>query len=149
MQYGFDIPHDFGAMTLSAQFAYTSRFDELLLADTPVVHEAGTVAQPRERAAINADWTYRNFDAFGQVQWTSKSSIDNTCTIEVYAQCYVPSYVLVNSSFSYKFTPRLKAQLTVDNLFNKQMPEMALFERLFSTYDALGRRYMFRITADF
>ncbi|HWE44585.1 MAG TPA: TonB-dependent receptor [Caulobacteraceae bacterium] len=148
-QYGFDLPHDFGIINLSAQVAYTTKYDELLLAGTPVVHAAGTVTSPRERAAFNADWSYENFDSFWQVQWTSKSSIDNTCTIESYAQCYIPSYVLVNTSFSYKITPNLKAQITVDNVFNKEMPTMALFERLFSTYDALGRRYMFRLTASF
>jgi outer membrane receptor protein involved in Fe transport len=149
VQYGFDVPHDFGAINLTAQLAYTSKFDELLLANTPVVHEAGTVGSPRERASFGADWTIGKFDSFWQAQWTSKSSIDNTCTIEVYAQCYIPSYVLVNSSLSYKITPNLKAQITVDNVFNKQMPTMALFERLFSTYDALGRRYMFRLSASF
>ena len=61
----------------------------------------------------------------------------------------MPDYWLVNSSFSYKILDNLKAQLSVDNLFNREIPTLALDERLFSTYDALGRRYMFRLTASF
>ncbi len=148
-QYGFDIPNELGSVTLGAQYFYTSRFDELDLIGDPVTYVAGTAAAPRNRGAFTAAWQYRRFETSWQAQWTGKSSIDNTCTIEVLPQCYIPDYWLISSSFSYKVTDNLKAQLTVDNLFNKQIPFMALDERLFSTYDILGRRYMFRLTATF
>ena len=148
-EYGFDVPNELGSINLGAKYFYTAKFDQLDLIGDPVTHEAGTAAAPRNRGAFTVAWQYRRFETSWQAQWTGKSSIDNTCTIEVLPQCYIPDYWLVSSSFSYKITNNLKAQLTVDNLFNKQMPFLALDERLFSTYDALGRRYMFRLTASF
>ncbi|HEY3814136.1 MAG TPA: TonB-dependent receptor [Caulobacteraceae bacterium] len=148
-EYGFDLPSDMGSMNLGAKYFYTEKFDQLDLVGDPVTHEAGTAAAPRNRGAFTVAWQYRKFETSWQAQWTGKSSIDNTCTIEVLPQCYIPDYWLVSSSFSYKITDNLKAQLTVDNLFDQKMPALALDERLFSTYDILGRRYMFRLTASF
>ena len=114
-------------------------------AGEPVIHEAGTLGAPRNRGAFDVDWSYRRFETLWDFQWTGKSAVETNCNIEVLPQCYVPDYWLVNSTFSYKIRDNLKAQLVVDNLLNKQMPDMALFARAFSIYDALGRRYMFRL----
>lgn len=147
-EYSFDV-NRLGTFSLGSRLFYSAKYDLLPFPGQPLTHEAGTIASPRERLEVNAGWAYRRFETDWQVEWTSKSSIASTCTIELYANCYVSSYVLVNSTFSYQITPRLRAQIVIDNLFNKQMPAMALFERLFSTYDPLGRRYLFRLTASF
>ncbi|MGA9797075.1 MAG: TonB-dependent receptor [Rhizomicrobium sp.] len=144
----FSSMNDAGALSLSGTMFYTDRYDEVSFAGQPTAFEAGTLDVPKYKLQLNAGYTWHKFDTSVQVLWTSSSVIDNTLTTETYANFTVPNYTLINATIGYQLTDMFHAQIVVNNVFNKKLPEVAQLERSFNLYDPIGRTFLFRVTGD-
>lgn len=137
-----------GAIDITGTLFYLDRYDLLPFAGQPVNHEAGTIGLPKYKAELGLGYTLRRFDAEWQILWNSRSVLSPTATHEDYPDFTVPSYTLVNLTVGYQITDDLRAQLVVNNLFDRALPLVALEDRAFSLYDPIGRTFLLRVTAD-
>lgn len=147
-EYVSPLPHDRGVLNLSGSVFYRNHFDVVDFSGGAETHAAGTIGYPRVQATLNAGYSWHRFDTEWQARWTSGTVIDNTATIEDYPDYFIHPYALVSATFGYKITPNVNIKFIVNNVFNKQLSEVALEERSFSLYDPLGRTYMLRVSAD-
>ena len=90
-------------------------------------------------------------DVLGQALWTSAVKNDNTIDNSILLDHFnnVPSYWRFNATVGYQITPQVRAQVTVNNLFDKQPNDAQLFSGNFGTYDLIGRRYLVSVTTTF
>jgi outer membrane receptor protein involved in Fe transport len=153
--YAFDVRDvvsawsDGGSISLSAKLIYTGNYDQTQFVGGPIVSGVGTIGLPHWRAQVNANYAWHDFDGGVQVLWTGAVVSDKTATPEVVSDFRISPYTLVNANVGWQFTPNLRAQVSVQNLFDTAMPEVAIATRAFSTYDPLGRRYLFKLSAKF
>jgi len=61
----------------------------------------------------------------------------------------VESYLKFNGSVGYQLTEQVRAQVTVSNIFDTKLSDAQLFSGSYGTYDLIGRRYVFSVTAAF
>jgi outer membrane receptor protein involved in Fe transport len=137
-----------GTVELAGTVFYLHRFDQVDFTGQPVTHEAGTVGMPRYDVTLNLGYSLHKFDTEWQVLWKSASVIDNTATLEDFPEITVPSYALLNATVGYQFTDRVRAQLVVNNVLDKQIPLVALAEHGFGVYDPIGRMFLLSVVAD-
>jgi len=148
--YGFDLRGgEAGAINLGTKLLYTKRFNVLTTAGTQVRESAGEVGAPDYRINFNAGYSWRQFDVDLQAQWTSAVKFEHEDTFEDVPYNDICAYTLFNSSIGYRLTDQVKFQLSVANLFDKDIPYEARISRSVGVYDALGRRYFASIRATF
>lgn len=156
-EYGFDLSSlnsgwaDAGSLRFGAKVFYTDKYDTVAFPGQPVIHSKGNVGTPEFSGQFSADWTWKNLDVYLQGLWTSSTKIDNTLDNATLSDHFnnVGSYWKFNGSVGYQVTPEVRAQVTVNNIFDKKLSDAQLFSGSYGTYDLIGRRYVFSLTATF
>jgi outer membrane receptor protein involved in Fe transport len=156
-EYGFDLGslnanwENAGSIRLSAKTLYTDKYDTVAFPGQPVVHSKGNVGVPEFSSTFSADWSWNKLDVFLQALWTSSVKNDNTVDNSVLLDHFnnVDAYWKFNGSIGYQLTPQVRAQATVTNIFDNKLTDAQLFSGAYGTYDLIGRRYVFSVTATF
>lgn len=147
-EYALPLSNDGGALNFSGSVFYRNHYDVIDFEGGSETHAAGAVGYPKVQATVRAGYSWHRFETVWQARWTSGVVIDNTATIEDYPAYFIHPYTLVSATFGYKFTPGVRLRLIVNNVFDKELPYVALEQRAFSLYDPIGRTYMLRLSAD-
>ena len=108
-----------------------------------------TTAAPRNRANFDIGYSWRHLDLGVQARWVDSAVFDREDTIEDRPYNKMPSYTLFNGSVGYHLNDKVSLQLSVNNLFDKEMPYQARIANSVGTYDAIGRRYFATVRASF
>jgi iron complex outermembrane receptor protein len=148
--YGFDLfGGEAGSINLGTKLFYTERYDLQSIAGVPVNAQRGEIGAPDYRVNFDVGYSWRHFDFDLQAQWRSTVKVDNEFTIEDTPVLEVPDYALFNSSIGYRLTDSVRLQVSIANLFDKDIPFEARVNRAVGLYDALGRRYFASVRATF
>lgn len=147
--YGFNLPGAAGAMRFGTKWFYMDEFRITIFAGVPAANSAGLTAAPRNRANFDIGYSWRQLDLGVQARWIDSAVFSREDTIEDRPYNEMPSYTLFNGSVGYHLTEKVSLQLSVNNLFDKEMPYQARIANSVGTYDAIGRRYFATVRASF
>ncbi len=133
------------------------------------VNTAGTgIGVPEWRWTVNFDWAYENLSAQLQAIYTNKilatpnligpddptyESIKTTSSITVNKNLF-PDMIYWNLSTQYRINDRFQLYANINNLFDKQPPELAMIAFTgvggqSNPYDPLGRMFRFGVRGTF
>jgi iron complex outermembrane receptor protein len=156
-EYSFDIEdlnaawQNAGALRLSAKMFYTDKYDVIAFAGQEVTHSVGTAGRPEYSAAINVSYNRDKLDLNWNSLWTSSTKNDLFADADLLSPHWnnVDAYWKFNASIGYQVTPHLRAQVTVNNVFNTELSDAQLYSRAYTTYDLIGRTFLFNLQATF
>jgi outer membrane receptor protein involved in Fe transport len=140
-----------GEMLLSAKAFNNRRYDFQTTPVSPVSSSVGSVGLPDWSGQLNVGYGRERFDVYLQALYTGSAKVSLLATSEDIpdADNLVGSYWKFNATLGFGVTERLKAQLAVNNVFDKEPSRAALYSGSFGTYDLIGRRYLLSLTGEF
>lgn len=150
-QYSFGLGG--GDAAVSAKMFYNHKYELVAQPGSPVVEAVGAIGTPKFRmnltAGYNREILNRNFFANVQGVWTDNVVRDLTATTENVAAevLFIPDYWRFNATVGAEVVNGVRAQIVVNNLFDREMPYGAQVARAFGAYDPIGRSLLFRLTA--
>ncbi len=155
VEYSFDVERlvpawtDAGLVRLSLKAFYLERDNLVTRPGAPVSKSAGLAGSPRWTVSTGVGYQRGKWDADVQVNWTSDTLVSRTATLEQTPFLEFPGSTRVNATLAYQINETLRAQVAVANLFDTDLPYEAMATGTVGYHDVLGRRYTFRLTANF
>lgn len=157
IEYNFDLNQlnsnwdSWGALRLGAKVFYNDKYEFTAFAGQIPVDNVGSTGLPRVSGQFNATYTRDKLDLSAQAIWvTSTKNYLNQGDNYIDPHFNdVPAYWKFNATIGYQLTPFARAQVAVNNVFDKQLTDSQLISRAYSTYDLIGRRYVFTLTTTF
>lgn len=155
VEYSFDVERfvpawtDAGSVRLSLKAFYLERDNIVTQPGAPVSKSAGLTGAPRWSVSTGVGYQRGKWDADVQVNWTSDTLLSRTVTLEQTPFLEFPGSTRVNATLAYQIHENLRAQVAVSNLFDTGLPYEAMATNQIGVHDVLGRRYTFRLTANF
>ncbi|MBH0089689.1 MULTISPECIES: TonB-dependent receptor plug domain-containing protein [unclassified Pseudoalteromonas] len=142
-----------GNFALKGELSYVSDFEEVTEEGADAFDYAGLQEYPELRGNVTFDWTN---DAFGAA-WTTYYIGDQDSGNEEYGVTYladIPSYIKHNIQVSYNHEWNGKFVLGVNNVFDKEAPQLNDGTRGYrdastSLYDVLGRAVFLKVEQNF
>jgi outer membrane receptor protein involved in Fe transport len=142
-----------GNFALKGELSYVSDFEEVTEKGADAFDYAGLQEYPELRGNVTFDWTN---DAFGAA-WTTYYIGDQDSGNEEYGVTYladIPSYIKHNIQVSYNHEWNGKFVLGVNNVFDKEAPQLNDGTRGYrdastSLYDVLGRAVFLKVEQNF
>ncbi len=143
-----DVP---GSLRLSAKMFYTDTYESRLRPGAPMEVSVGEIGVPEFRGNFSIGYVNGPLDLDLQGIWTSAVVADNLATIEnlPHEANNIDDYWRFNGAVGYQITDRVKAQLSISNLLDTEVPFAARVFHSFGTYDPIGRTYLMRLSARF
>jgi len=132
---------EWGAIAFDGTFFYLNHDRDGTLGQ--LIDDTGATGEERFRAQVGLGWNFRRFGAYVQESYYSPSKLDPNGTEYLYNN--VPAYYLTNLTVRYNITPKVRASLTVSNLFDKGPP----FNAYSYEFDQIGRRFLMGLNATF
>jgi iron complex outermembrane receptor protein len=137
---------DYGDLTLDVNGFYTRKHNyEILGITTPTL---GNIGDPKMRFNISGRYHKGPFALYLQYRHISSGQQDVTLQPSSQQILGVGSYANWNSSVSYDITPKITAQIVVNNLFNQAPPKYAISLNAgaaLGTYDYFGQSFAFKL----
>lgn len=148
-EYRFDLGQ--GSMRVGSKLSYTHKYEFVSQPGVPAQDNVGSVGVPEYRVNLSTGYTQGNVELDLQALWTSSVVIDPNATEEDLPReaNHIGDYWRVNATVGYWFGSHLKAQLVVNNLFDRKVPYAAQVGRNLGAYDPIGRTYLLRLSASF
>lgn len=149
-EYGFGL-WDFGAMQLGAKLFHNDKFVVRATDSSPIIDEVGGVGLPDWSGQFNVGYARARFELALQALWTDSVKNDILAGTDLLApsENNIDSYWRFNGTAGFNFNERTRLQLVVNNLFDKEPSQAALFSGSYGTYDLLGRRFLVSATVGF
>jgi outer membrane receptor protein involved in Fe transport len=138
-----------GSINLSVKALRIEHFRTQTSGAAPVLEAAGTVGTPRWRVTSRLGLNFDPLDWDVQVIWNSRVVSDPTLTIEDTPINDYGSYTLVNSSLGLRVSDDFRLQISVRNLFDRDLPYPATVTRSFSVFDPIGRTFTATASVNF
>jgi outer membrane receptor protein involved in Fe transport len=156
-EYSFDLNQlnanwdNWGGVKLSAKLVYNDKYEFTAAAGQLPVNSVGGAGLPRVSGQFNATYTRGPLDLNAQAVWVSATKNFPNDPDNYIDPHYnnISAYVKFNAAIGYQLTPFAHAQISIQNLFDKQLSDAQLLSRAYSTYDLIGRRYVFSLTTTF
>ena len=137
---------DYGNLTFDVNGFYTQKHTyEILGVTTPTL---GNIGDPKMRFNISGRYRKGPFMLYLQYRHISSGAQDVTLQPSSQQILGVGSYAVWNGSIAYDITPRITAQLVVNNLFNQSPPKYAISLNsgaALGTYDYFGQSFAFKV----
>nr|WP_257644331.1 TonB-dependent receptor [Luteimonas salinisoli] len=148
-EYRFDLGA--GSMRVGSKLSYTHRYEFVSQPGVPAQDNVGSVGVPEYRANLSTGYTRGDLELDLQALWTSSVVRDLNATEEDLPReaNHIGDYWRFNATVGYWFGSHVKAQLAVNNLFDRKVPYAAQVGRSFGAYDPIGRTYLLRLSASF
>ncbi|MDH5822281.1 TonB-dependent receptor [Luteimonas sp. RD2P54] len=148
-EYRFDLGA--GSMRVGSKLSYTHKYEIVLQPGVPVRDAVGSVGTPEYRANLSTGYTLGDLELDLQALWTSSVVRDLDATGEDLPReaNHVGDYWRFNATVAYWLGSHVKAQLAIQNLFDREVPYAAQVGRNFGAYDPIGRTYLLRLSANF
>lgn len=149
-EYGFEFL-DFGTMQLGAKLFHNDTFIVRTTDSSPAVNDVGSVGLPDWSGQFNVGYTRERFEFALQALWTDAVKNDLLAGTDLLAASEndVDSYWRFNATAGFSFDEQFRLQLVVNNLFDEEPSQAALFSGSYGTYDLLGRRFLVSATVGF
>ncbi|MDT9600312.1 TonB-dependent receptor [Sphingosinicella rhizophila] len=152
-EYVFGVPsiESEGTIRLGAKAIYNDTYEFQTTASAPVSNSVGGVGLPKWSGQFNVGYRGSHLDLLLQALYTGPVKNDILATSDDIADEYnlISSYWRFNSTIGFRINDRFSAQLVINNLFDRKPSKSAIFSRSFGTYDLIGRRFLFSVTAGF
>ncbi len=137
---------DYGSLTLDVNGFYTQTHTyEILGVTTPTL---GNIGDPKMRFNISGRYNKGPLTLYLQYRHISSGQQDVTLQPSSQQILGVGSYAVWNSSISYDITPKITAQVVINNLFNQAPPQYAISLNAgaaLGTYDYFGQSFAFKL----
>jgi outer membrane receptor protein involved in Fe transport len=143
-----------GSLDVALNWTYTQKFDQVNSPDTPVVHYAGQIGNPKQRGTLQLDYSGHGFTAGWTVRYQSamKDQIDLTSvTPNQVPFNNVAAYMYHDVQLRYEFGDKVRTSIYggARNLFDKKPPflpsgmtsQITGTETAPDLYDAIGRQF--------
>jgi len=143
---GFKAGGDYGNLTFDVNGFYTQKHTfEILGITTPTL---GNIGDPKMRFNISGRYRKGPFMLYLQYRHISSGQQDVTLQPSSQQILGVGAYAVWNGSVSYDITPKITAQLVVNNLFDQSPPQYAISLNAgaaLGTYDYFGQSFAFKL----
>jgi iron complex outermembrane recepter protein len=156
-EYSFDVRDMVSAWQNGGSLHFGSKLffrDKYIVLDDPtqpIVNDVGQVGFPRYAGQFNLGYDRQRLYFLLQALWTSavrnNVTYDNTVLSDHFND--IGNYWKFNGTVGFKFSDHVKAQLVVNNLFDRRLTDAELYSANYATYDLFGRSYLFRISGSF
>ncbi|WP_052215796.1 TonB-dependent receptor [Sphingomonas sp. ERG5] len=150
-EYGFGMAalEKQGRIKLGAKLFHNSKFESRITDSAPVSNSVGGVGLPKWSGQFNLGYQGAALDLLLQGLYTGPVKNDILATSATIADKdnFIGSYWRFNSTLGVRVNDRFSLQLVVNNLFDRKPSQSQLFSRSFGTYDLIGRRFLFSVTA--
>jgi len=114
----------------------------------------GAFEEPKWNGTFDFTWTRGPARFFWRVEWQDSTDLDPQGD-EFFEDRAgnivddVSARIINDGGFSYTFLDRLTAQITVDNILNREASDVEIASENFGIDEIFGRQYRFRITTRF
>jgi len=115
------VPGSLGTMTLNTDY-YLQNRGALYIGDSDYMSIGGTIANSRHQATINMAWRKGGLHADWSVLFVAHAAVDNGLPADYASTQRIGAWWLNSASVAYEFGRHLRAQLNVDNVFDKEPP---------------------------
>ncbi len=115
------VPGSLGTLTLNTNY-YLQNRGALYIGDSDYMTIGGTIANSRHQATIDLAWRRGGLHADWSVLFVSHAAVDNALPPDYASTERVGGWWLNNASVAYEFGRHFRAQLNVDNVFDKEPP---------------------------
>jgi len=140
-----------GPLTLGMQVAHIARFRQDVLAG--VSEELrGQVGYPAYKISWDIKYRLGSLDALLRTVWTSAVKLDNGMSTETLPINNVGSYCISNLTVGLNVTARVRVQLLIDNLFDREPPAATILQPTDISrraYDRVGRTLALSVSGAF
>ncbi|QNA85324.1 TonB-dependent receptor [Sphingomonas sp. So64.6b] len=138
-----------GRIKLGVKMFHNNKYELLITDSTPTSNSVGGVGLPKWSGQFNLGYQGAALDLLLQGLYTGPVKNDILATSATIADKdnLIGSYWRFNSTVGVRVNDRFSLQLVVNNLFDRQPTASQLFSRSFGTYDLIGRRFLFSVTA--
>jgi iron complex outermembrane recepter protein len=147
-EYGLNLPAE-QALQLGTKMFYVDKDETVAFTGQDSLNDAGLLETPRLRAQFNIGYSWKWLDVDWQTLWTDSVRISKTATIEDTSILKIGAYTLSNVTLGWRLAEKLKFQVGINNVLDKEPPYEALVARAFQNYDFLGRSYFASLRATF
>jgi iron complex outermembrane receptor protein len=137
------------ALRFGTKAFYTHRYTVTDFVGSEPAEVSGTVGQPKWKVQANLGASIGPADFDLQMLWRDKTRFSNTATFEDTPINNVAAYTLVNATLGFRVAERLKFQMVINNLLDRDVPYEAIVNGGYGAFDILGRSYLFTATANF
>lgn len=134
---------DEGSIRLNLRAFHITRFSSQTSTVSPVLESAGALGTPKWRVNGRIGFAFDPIDFDVNVIWTQGTVLDLVATTEDVAAeiLNVPSYTLVNTSLGFRLQENFFFQVSVRNLFDRDVPFPGVVQRAFGVFDPIGRTF--------
>lgn len=148
-EYRFDLGA--GSMRIGSKLSYTHKYELVAQPGVPARDAVGSVGTPEYRVNLSTGYSLDKLDLDLQALWTSSVVRDLDATEEDLPREAndIGDYWRFNATVGYWLGDHVKAQLAVNNLFDRKVPYAAQVGRNIGAYDPIGRTYLLRLSASF
>lgn len=115
------VPGSFGTLTLHTDYYFQNR-GALYIGDSDSMSIGGTIANSKHQATIDTAWRKGALHADWNVVFVGRAIVDNGLPADYASTEHIGAWWLNNISVAYEFGRHLKAQLNVDNVFDREPP---------------------------
>jgi len=132
-----------GSLRLALQVAHIARFRQDVIAGVSD-DLRGEVGYPDYKLSWDIQYRGSRFDVLLRTTWTSPVKLDNSASLETLPINAVGSYSLSSLTLGFDMTPRLRAQLLINNLFDRGPPAATVLQPTDISrraYDRIGRTF--------
>lgn len=138
-------------ISFSAKLFHNDKFINRITDTSPILNQVGGIGLPDWSGQFNLVYADSHFSGSLQALWTGPVQNDITATPDLLApeDNDIGNYWRFNASMGYRINEQLRLQMVVNNLFDRRLSQAELFSRAFSSYDLIGRRYLFSATIEY
>lgn len=147
-EYGVDLPAA-QAIRLGTKMFYIDQDETVAFTGQQTLNDAGLVNTPRLRLQANLGYSWQFIDVDWQALWTDSVVFDKTLTIEDTSLLGIDAYLISHVTLGWRPAEKLKLQVGINNVFDKQLEYEARVAGAYRQYDVLGRSYFATVRATF